>query len=116
MGTISLHNMEFFAHHGCFEEEQLIGTFFSIDIDIETDLSKAAQSDNLDDTLNYQTVYNVVEREMKIPSKLLEHVAQRILYALREESNNIESTVITIRKINPALGGKVGYSAVTMKL
>ena len=115
MGIISLHNMEFFAHHGCFEEEQLTGTFFSVDIDVETELDKAAQSDNLNDALNYQCVYDIVKREMQIPSKLMENVAKRILNALSKE-HEVASATIVIRKMNPPLGGKVGYSAITMKL
>ena len=79
MSRIALEQMEFWAYHGCFTEEQVIGTRFMIDLYLETDTSKAELSDNLNDTINYQSVYKVVKNEMQIPSKLLEHLARRIL-------------------------------------
>jgi dihydroneopterin aldolase len=114
MGTIHLHGMEFFAHHGCFEEERTIGTYFGVDVDLETNLAKAAHSDHLSDTVNYQELYNVVKKEMQIPSNLLEHVAQRILQALYKATKNIDRATVTVRKLNPPLGGKVDYAAVTL--
>jgi dihydroneopterin aldolase len=59
MSRIALEQMEFWAYHGCFTEEQVIGTRFMIDLYLETDTSKAELSDNLNDTINYQSVYKV---------------------------------------------------------
>jgi dihydroneopterin aldolase len=115
MGTITLQNMEFFAHHGCFDEERVTGTYFSVDIAIEADLRKPAQSDNLSDAIDYQWVYAVVKQEMQKPSKLLENVAGRILQALHQGNKNLGSVTVSIRKHNPALGGKVGCAAVSMR-
>ena len=74
--------MEFYAYHGCFEEEQKIGTWFNVDLSLEVDTSKAEKSDNIEDTVNYQSVYQVVKEQMMIPSHLLENVARRILDAI----------------------------------
>jgi len=114
MGVITLHDMEFFAHHGCFEEEQTTGAYFSVDVSIDTNMDKPAKSDNLDDAVNYQHMYNLVRQEMQVSSKLLEHVAERILQTLHKQLKNIDAATVTIRKLNPPLGGKVGHSAVTM--
>ena len=70
--------MRFYAHHGCFEQERAIGTHFHVDVVFETDTSQAEVSDNIGDTVSYLDVYQVVKREMAIPSNLLEHVARRI--------------------------------------
>ena len=107
MGKILLEGMEFFAYHGCFREEQLIGTKFIVDIDINFDTASAEQSDHLHDTLNYQDVYRIIKKEMEIRSNLLEHVARRILTALKTAFPVIGKTGIKISKINPPLGGKV---------
>ena len=115
MGILALHDMEFFAHHGCFEEEQCTGTYFSVDVSIETNMDKPAQSDNLDDAVNYQYLYDLVRCEMQTSSKLLEHVAARILQSLHRHVKNIGTATVTIRKLNPPLGGKLGCSAVTLK-
>jgi dihydroneopterin aldolase len=106
--------MEFFAPHGCFEEERATGAYFSVDATIETNLLPAAHSDDLSDTINYQRLYDMVKREMQIPSNLLEHVAGRMLQALYAEFHTIEHATVTIRKYNPPLGGKVGHASVTL--
>ena len=107
MAIISIEKMEFYAYHGCFEEERKIGTWFSVDMSMEVDTSKAEMSDNLDDTVNYQAVYQVVKREMMVSSKLLEHVARRILTAVQKEFPTISYAWIKIKKMNPPLGGKI---------
>ncbi len=79
MTTISIEGMEFFAYHGCFKEEQVIGTKFSIDLFMEVSTSIAEKSDKLEDTVNYQAVYLLVKKEMDSKSNLLEHVGRRVL-------------------------------------
>lgn len=108
IGTIELENIEFNANHGCFCEERIIGGKFLVSLCLSTDISKASVSDNINDALNYQTVYDIIKEEIKIPSNLLEHVSTRILDALYVEfGNQIITSKITVSKINPPLGGKV---------
>ena len=113
MSVISIENMEFYAYHGCFKEEQQIGTWFQVDLNIEADTSKAELSDSLEDTIDYQSVYMTVKQQMMKKSKLLEHVARRILDAVMAEYP-VLSAEVSIRKKNPPLGGKIG--AVIVKL
>lgn len=109
MSTISIEGMEFFAYHGCFKEEQVIGTKFSIDLFMEVDTNTAEKSDILEDTVNYQAVYQLVKKEMVTKSNLLEHVGRRILESLRLVFPQIESAKIKIKKLNPPLGGKMDF-------
>ena len=46
--------MEFFAYHGCFDEEQVIGTKFLVDLYLETETKEAELTDDLSKTINYQ--------------------------------------------------------------
>ena len=115
MAWIALEQMEFWAYHGCFTEEQVIGTRFMIDLYIETDTSKAELSDDLNDTINYQSVYKVVKNEMQIPSKLLEHLGRRILTSVFTRFPKISYAKIKISKLNPALGGKLGSVSVNLE-
>ena len=78
MGLIQIEDMEFFSYHGCFKEEQIIGNKFIVNIDIETDTTKPELSDDINDALNYQRVYEYIKEEMKITSHLLENVCKRI--------------------------------------
>ena len=115
MAKIYLEDMEFYAFHGCFEEEREIGTRFKVDLQFETNTEKAQNTDNLEDTVNYLSVYQVVKREMEISSKLLEHVGQRILNAVFAEFPEVERAKVKVSKLNPPLGGKLGAVCVEIE-
>jgi dihydroneopterin aldolase len=115
MHIIELENMEFFAYHGCFAEEQITGNKFTVNLKVITDESMSAVSDSLDDAVNYQSVYNIVAREMKQTSKLLENVCRRILDAVYAEIKNIKYVSVKVSKLNPPMGGKTGCASVTME-
>jgi dihydroneopterin aldolase len=115
MSVISIEGMEFFAYHGCFKEEQIIGTKFRVDLFLETDTTTAENSDNLYDTVNYLSVYQVVKAEMEIKSKLLEHVGRRILNRVLDEFPLIKNARIKIKKLNPPLGGKMDFVALELE-
>ncbi|QKG80950.1 dihydroneopterin aldolase [Tenuifilum thalassicum] len=114
MALIEIENMEFYAFHGCFKEEQVVGNQFLVNISFETDTSKAQKTDNLNDTVNYQVVYNLVKAEMQKTSKLLEHVAERITSAVKLEFPEIKSIKVKVSKLNPPMGGKIEKVSVTL--
>lgn len=107
MGKILLEGMEFFAYHGHYKEEQIIGTKFIVDIEMEFESGKAEHSDHLSDTINYQEIYQLVQKEMEINAHLLERVARRILDSVMQRFLQVKSVQVKISKINPPLGGKV---------
>ena len=115
-GRVELVNMEFFSNHGCFEEERIIGNKFIVNCWVDYDCSKAAESDDINDALNYQELYDIVKVEMAQPSNLLEHVAGRIISKIASAFPYIVDAQITVDKINPPLGGRVGASRVSLKL
>lgn len=116
MAIISIEKMEFYAYHGCFEEERKIGTWFNVDLSMEVDTSKAEVSDNLEDTVNYQEVYKVVQQEMMTSSNLLENVARRILTAIQKNFPAVSYAWVKVKKMNPPLGGKMESVSVEMEI
>ncbi|MDR0559018.1 MAG: dihydroneopterin aldolase [Prevotellaceae bacterium] len=112
-GIIEIENMEFFAFHGCCEEEKIKGNTFLVSVKIETDLKYASESDNIVDALDYRKVYDIVGKEMNIPSNLLENVCCRIKNSLRDEFAAIKKLTVKVSKLNPPLGGKVEKTSVT---
>ena len=114
MGVIEIEGMKFYAYHGHFEVERIVGNNFDVYIRLETNCDKAAESDNLHDALNYQAVYKTIQEVMKIKSYLLENVAKRILDGLFEEFPTIEKAKVKISKMNPPMGGKMRCVSVTM--
>ena len=114
MGKIHLEQMEFYAFHGHYKEEQIVGNKFLVDVIIETDMTLPANTDDLADAVNYQTVYKLIQREMAVKSKLLENIAKRILDALYDDLSGIQKVSVTIRKMNPPMGGKMRSVNVTL--
>lgn len=114
IGLIELVNMEFFAYHGCFKEEQIIGNNFLVSYSAQTNIEEAQKSDNLIDALNYQELYNVIKEEMMVTSKLLENVAYRIHTKCSLKFPTIISAKVEISKLNPPIGGRVEASRVVI--
>lgn len=114
IGTIELEEMEFYAFHGCYKEEQIVGNTFVVNLSFEADCEKAAETDNVENAANYLTAYEVVKAEMSVKSHLLESVADRILKSLAVKMPMVVSAKIKISKKNPPLGGQVGASSVTL--
>jgi 7,8-dihydroneopterin aldolase/epimerase/oxygenase len=108
MGKIEIEGMYFYAWHGHFDVEQLVGNDFVVDVTLETDCSLPAVSDKLDDALNYQAVYDVVTKEMMEKSRLLENVVKRILDALEAQFPMIQKATVKVSKINPAIDSEGG--------
>lgn len=97
--------MHFYAYHGCFQEEQQIGTYFNVDVVLETDTSRAQLTDDISDTVSYLDVYQVIKREMMTPSHLLEHVGERVCSSILAEFPAIGAVSAKVSKMNPPLGG-----------
>ena len=106
--------MEFKAYHGCLEQEKIRGNSFTVDFRGELDLSAAAESDNLNDTLNYADIYEIVADEMSIPSELLENVAGRIVKAIEKRFPELSSFSVRVSKKKPPVDGVAQWSRVTM--
>ena len=114
IGVIELEGMEFKAYHGCLEQEKVRGNEFVVDFRGELDLSAAAESDNLNDTLNYAEIYDIVAYEMSIPSELLENVAGRILKEIEAKFPQLVSFSVRVSKKRPPVDGVAQWSRVTL--
>ena len=92
------------ARHGVLPQEQLTGNDYIINVRVGYDISRAMQTDDVADTLNYAEVYNIIKEEMSVPSKLIEHVAGRIADRLMDSYSQISSVMLRITKCNPPMG------------
>ena len=115
MSTISLSGMEFFAHHGFYKEEQIIGARFMVDFKCRANTLEAEKEDDLRKTVNYHAVYQIIKVEMKHKSKLLENIARRVIDRIMLEFPAVEWAEITISKLNPPVGGQVESVSVTLE-
>ena len=102
---INVRGLRCYAFHGCMEEEARIGGHYVVDVEIDTDFSKAATSDELSETVDYCAVQRIVEEEMAIRSKLIEHVGQRIMTRIQDELQGILGLRVEIHKLSPPIDG-----------
>ncbi len=114
IGRIALEGLEFHAFHGVYPHERESGNFFEVDIAVETDFSKAAATDELLGTVNYETLFKIVKDEMEQPSKLLETVAEKVANDVLEVFPNVISVEFRISKLNPPIGGKCRKATVSL--
>jgi len=114
MSTIRLKNVRIFTNHGCLIEEEKIGSDYLVNLTVKADLSKAAKSDSLNDTVDYVHLQRIIKGEMSQRSKLLEHVGQRIIDRIFTEIPLVKKATISISKLNPPIGGDVAEVVVTL--
>lgn len=112
---IELQDIHLYAHHGVLEQERSIGAWFTIDIKLHLNNSNCAASDNIESTVSYANVYDVIKEEMNTPSQLLENVCHRIISTLFHHFTLVEAIEISLRKDTPPMGGDRLSAAVTIK-
>ena len=103
-GIMELSGMEFHAYHGCLESERKEGNLFVVDFKARYRLGAAARTDNLEDAADYTRIYEIVAREMAIPSDLLEHVAGRICRVVFSRFPQATGIELKLTKLNPPMG------------
>ena len=102
--TIELKDVRLYAYHGVLEQERRVGGEYSVSLRVHYNISKAMESDDVNDTLNYALLLDIIKEEMAQPSDLLEHVAGRIGTAIANRFPEVEDIDISITKTNPPLG------------
>lgn len=114
---ITLSNMEFYGYIGCFKEEKIIGTRFLVSVTLNCNLEQAAVTDDLSQTINYQSVYGCIKKIMRQPANLIETIAYTIIHSLKLEFDTIKTVKVSVSKLNPMLaaGGKIDAVTVTLE-
>ena len=113
--SITLDNLRFHARHGVMDQERMVGNTFVVALRLDYPFEEAMLTDNLEATLNYAEVYEVVKAEMCVPSRLLEHVAGRIRNALLQRFPEITGGYIRIEKTRAPIAGITGSAAVEVE-
>ena len=115
MGKVILKDIRVYAFHGCMEEEELIGSDYIVNLEVETDMHQPAYSDLLEDAVDYVQLNSIVKEEMLIRSRLLEHIAQRIIDKIFKQFPMVKNVEVKVAKQNPPIGGEVREVCVCIK-
>jgi dihydroneopterin aldolase len=106
--TIVLADMAFYARHGARAEEQALGQRFQVDLEVDLDLRRAGQTDDLADTVDYGALYRAVRAAFEAPrSRLLEAVAQRVATAALAADPRIQAARVEVRKPAAPIDGAI---------
>ncbi len=115
MSKIYLEDIKIYAYHGVLSEENIIGTYYILNVEIHTDLWKAAESDDLNDTISYADINDIIHDEMKIKSKLLEQVAGRIISKIHEKFPQIDHIKLKVTKTAPPMRGEMKGASIELE-
>ncbi|MEI8075398.1 MAG: dihydroneopterin aldolase [Bacteroidota bacterium] len=115
MIKIHLDQLEFFAYHGLFEEERMLGSEFLVDICIHYQPSQKIIR-SINETIDYTVVYDLLEQRMKIPTNLLETIATEFCHQLMDTFPTIQMVEFGIKKLNPPIQKLVGSVGVSIQL
>ena len=113
---IFLRNVRFHAFHGVLPQERQVGGDFLVNLRVDYPVGKAMESDEVGDTLNYATLFDLVKREMQMPSQLLEHVAGRIAKAIMADFPSVTSIDLELTKLNPPMGADSDGAGIFLKV
>jgi len=99
--TITLDNLRFYAYHGAEPQEAIVGAWYTVNITLKADVTAAIHNDDLNSTINYAKVTEIIKAQMQIRSALLEHVAGRIANALLDDFAELTEVSVKVCKENP---------------
>jgi len=115
MGKVILKNIRIYAFHGCMEEEEKIGSDYIVNLKVDAPMEMASRTDELEDAVDYVSLNAIVKEEMSVRSKLLEHVAQRIVDKIMGQFDEVESVEVSVAKQNPPIGGDMDEVCIRLK-
>lgn len=101
MITILLKDLEFFSHHGLYEQEKVLGNSFIINASFSFKPDEKISS--IHQTINYVSIYDIVKKRMDIPAILLETLAQEIADDMYRFDKRLQSVSVSIEKKNPPI-------------
>ena len=113
MDEIRIVDLEVFANHGVFPEENALGQKFVVSLALHGDFSAACHSDSLDDSVDYGAVCHEVDAVLRGNTfKLIERAAQAVADAVLEKFPLVQAVDVELKKPWAPIGLPVAYAAV----
>ncbi len=111
MLSIHLQNLQFRSFHGLYAEERILGNHFEVNLTIKYQ-PQSLPINSLEQTIDYQNVFKVIEQRMSIPTALLETLVVDIANEIMDSFSMVEEVDICIAKKNPPIKNFIGNVAV----
>ena len=114
MGLITVEGIRVFAYHGHLPEEAKLGGHFIVNIWVTADTTKVEKLDDLNDTVDYVKIIEIVKQQMAIRSDMIEHPARRIVDAILP-LQKVQKVKVEVQKITPPIDATFDKISVTIK-
>lgn len=116
MDKILFQGMKFYAYHGVFQEENKLGQTYIVDLEVGISLRLAGETDQLEETINYADLYQIVKEIVENEQfKLIESVAEKISSQALSKFPQINDILVRVTKPNPPIPGHYDAVAVEIK-
>lgn len=116
MDRIELKGMQFYGHHGLFQEEKKLGQKFVIDVTLHAALQVAGKSDDMDNAIDYGKVYEEVRNIVTGPPRnLIESVGEHIATSLLHKFSKVQKIEVSVKKPEAPIPGILDYAAVHLE-
>ncbi len=101
---IVINGLEFYAYHGVSDQEQQVGHRFLVDVRLTADTQRSYVSDQLSDTVNYDSVARrIVQVGTQERFRLLEALAQRLATVILAEFPLVHEVGLRVLKLCPPI-------------
>lgn len=113
MITVELKDIRMHAYHGVYEAERIDGSLFELNLSVQYNEHPQSDFQDLNQTIDYAVLFDIVRQRMMVPTPLLEKVAQSIIRRIRHQYPQAVDITLSIYKLNamiPHLEGKVGVT------
>lgn len=113
--TIAIEDARYFSQHGVMPQENVVGNEFSVTVKVVVPFDIKIADDDISDTISYADIYEIIDSEMQIQSKLIEHVAYRILNSIKDRWSEVENISVKIEKLAPPIAKFDGKASVFLE-
>ena len=113
MGLITIEGIRVFAYHGHLPEEAVLGGHFIVNVWVDADTNKVEKTDDLNDTVDYVNIIEIVKKQMQIRANMIEVPAKRIVDAILK-LQQVQKVKVEVEKIQPTIDAIFDKISVTV--
>lgn len=113
MLTVHLSDLQFYAYHGIYEGETVVGGNYLVELRVDYE-EKNTRFDDIENLISYEELFVIVKKRMAIASPLLEEVADAIIRKIKHRYSVAREIIVTIYKLQPPIEGFQGRAGITL--
>ena len=112
MGLIKVLGIKVYSFHGHLPEEAILGGHFIVNVWVTADTTQVETTDNINDTVDYVKIIEVVQEQMKARANMIEVPAKRIVDAILS-LDKVQKVKVEIEKVKPPIDATFDKISVT---